>query len=52
MFSADDETFMRRALELAVMAMNHATPNPRVGCVLARDGAILAGSLRKALGED
>ena len=51
MFSADDETFMRRALELAVMAMNHATPNPRVGCVLARDGAILAEGFTQRPGE-
>ena len=36
MFSATDEAFMRRALDLAAMAMNHATPNPRVGCVLVR----------------
>lgn len=32
---------MRRALELAARAMYHATPNPRVGCVVARDGRIL-----------
>jgi len=32
---------MRRALELAARAMYHATPNPRVGCVIARDGRIL-----------
>ena len=51
MFSADDEAFMRRALELAAMAMNHATPNPRVGCVLVRDGAIIAEGFTQRPGE-
>lgn len=32
---------MSRALELAAAALYHATPNPRVGCVIARDGRIL-----------
>jgi diaminohydroxyphosphoribosylaminopyrimidine deaminase/5-amino-6-(5-phosphoribosylamino)uracil reductase len=40
-YSALDHDMMRRALELAARAMNHATPNPRVGCVIARDGRIL-----------
>ena len=40
-YSAVDHDLMRRALELAARAMNHATPNPRVGCVIARDGRIL-----------
>ncbi|MEO7255124.1 MAG: bifunctional diaminohydroxyphosphoribosylaminopyrimidine deaminase/5-amino-6-(5-phosphoribosylamino)uracil reductase RibD [Casimicrobium sp.] len=51
MFSADDETFMRRALEMAAMAMNHATPNPRVGCVIVRDGAIIAEGFTQRPGE-
>ncbi len=51
MFSTADETFMRRALELAAMAMNHATPNPRVGCVLVRDGAIIAEGFTQRPGE-
>ena len=42
---------MQRALELAAMAMNHATPNPRVGCVLARDGLILAEGFTQRPGE-
>ncbi len=32
---------MRRALELASRALFHASPNPRVGCVIAREGRIL-----------
>lgn len=51
MFSAADEGFMRRALELAALAMNHATPNPRVGCVLVRDGQVLAEGFTQRPGE-
>ena len=35
-FSDFDQTMMRRALALAEKGMFSATPNPRVGCVLAR----------------
>lgn len=41
MYSPADHEFMQRALALAQRALNHATPNPRVGCVLVRDGRIL-----------
>jgi diaminohydroxyphosphoribosylaminopyrimidine deaminase / 5-amino-6-(5-phosphoribosylamino)uracil reductase len=40
MFSADDRRFMARALELAERGLYTTTPNPRVGCVLVRDGAV------------
>jgi diaminohydroxyphosphoribosylaminopyrimidine deaminase/5-amino-6-(5-phosphoribosylamino)uracil reductase len=43
-YSAQDHDLMRRALALAARALNHATPNPRVGCVIARDGRILGDS--------
>jgi diaminohydroxyphosphoribosylaminopyrimidine deaminase/5-amino-6-(5-phosphoribosylamino)uracil reductase len=32
---------MRRALELAALGMNTTTPNPRVGCVVAKGDALL-----------
>lgn len=38
MFSAEDHQWMARALRLADRARYHAGPNPRVGCVLVRDG--------------
>jgi transcriptional regulator NrdR len=40
-FSAFDHAMMRRALLLAEKGLYSTTPNPRVGCVLARDGAIV-----------
>lgn len=36
-----DTRFMRRALELAARGLYTTDPNPRVGCVLVRDGRVL-----------
>lgn len=41
MFSADDHRFMSRALALAERGLFTTSPNPRVGCVIVRDGAIV-----------
>jgi diaminohydroxyphosphoribosylaminopyrimidine deaminase / 5-amino-6-(5-phosphoribosylamino)uracil reductase len=40
-FSAFDHAMMRRALVLAEKGLYTTTPNPRVGCVLVRGGAIV-----------
>jgi diaminohydroxyphosphoribosylaminopyrimidine deaminase/5-amino-6-(5-phosphoribosylamino)uracil reductase len=40
-FSAFDHAMMRRALELAEKGLYTTTPNPRVGCVLTKDQAIV-----------
>ena len=40
--SADDYRYMARALELAARGLNTTDPNPRVGCVLVKDGAVIA----------
>lgn len=40
-FSATDHGFMARALQLAHFGLYGATPNPRVGCVIVRDGAVI-----------
>jgi diaminohydroxyphosphoribosylaminopyrimidine deaminase / 5-amino-6-(5-phosphoribosylamino)uracil reductase len=37
-----DEQWMRRALELAAKGRGTTSPNPMVGCVLVRDGALVA----------
>ncbi len=41
-FDALDHAFMARALALAAHGLATTQPNPRVGCVLARDDQILA----------
>ena len=41
MFSSDDHLYMARALELAERGLYTATPNPRVGCVIVREGAVV-----------
>ena len=40
-WSASDEQFMRHALGLAALGINTTDPNPRVGCVLVRDGRVV-----------
>ncbi|MGA7984453.1 MAG: riboflavin biosynthesis protein RibD, partial [Burkholderiales bacterium] len=40
-FSDFDQAMMRRALALAEKGMFSATPNPRVGCVLAQGERIV-----------
>jgi diaminohydroxyphosphoribosylaminopyrimidine deaminase/5-amino-6-(5-phosphoribosylamino)uracil reductase len=41
-FDVQDRSFMARALALAEQGLATAHPNPRVGCVLVRDGTVLA----------
>src|SRR5213083_148475 len=41
MVTAADHEFMRQALELAGRGLYTTTPNPRVGCVVVRDGTIV-----------
>ena len=41
MYTEADPRFMHQALQLGARALLHATPNPRVGCLIVRDGAIL-----------
>jgi diaminohydroxyphosphoribosylaminopyrimidine deaminase/5-amino-6-(5-phosphoribosylamino)uracil reductase len=36
-----DRRYMARALRQAAQGLNTTTPNPRVGCVLVRDGAVV-----------
>jgi len=50
-FSADDHRHMARALELAERGLFTATPNPRVGCVLVREGATVGEGWHERAGE-
>ena len=38
----DDETFMRRAIALAAPNLGRTGDNPSVGCVLVKDGVVIA----------
>ncbi|TGE36959.1 bifunctional diaminohydroxyphosphoribosylaminopyrimidine deaminase/5-amino-6-(5-phosphoribosylamino)uracil reductase RibD [Desulfosporosinus fructosivorans] len=39
--NSNDERFMKRALDLAIKAMGRTSPNPLVGCVIAKDDQIV-----------
>ena len=41
MLTAADREFMRQALALAGRGLYTTTPNPRVGCVVVKDGAVV-----------
>jgi diaminohydroxyphosphoribosylaminopyrimidine deaminase/5-amino-6-(5-phosphoribosylamino)uracil reductase len=51
MFSAADHEFMARALRLARKGLFTTTPNPRVGCVIAKDGAVVGEGWHARAGE-
>src|SRR5204863_5136890 len=45
-----DETFMRRALDLAARGRGSVEPNPMVGCVIVRDGRIIGDGYHQQFG--
>ncbi len=51
MFSTDDHKFMAQALRLAEKGLYTTTPNPRVGCVIVRDGKVVGTGSHKLAGE-
>jgi diaminohydroxyphosphoribosylaminopyrimidine deaminase/5-amino-6-(5-phosphoribosylamino)uracil reductase len=51
MFDAFDQQCMSRALDLAARGLCSTDPNPRVGCVIARDGEMLAEGWHQRAGE-
>ena len=46
-----DHAHMARALELARRGLYTASPNPRVGCVIVRDGAVVGEGWHERTGE-
>ncbi|WP_428622937.1 bifunctional diaminohydroxyphosphoribosylaminopyrimidine deaminase/5-amino-6-(5-phosphoribosylamino)uracil reductase RibD [Sedimenticola sp.] len=48
---ADDYAFMSRAIQLAEQGLYTTHPNPRVGCVLVRDGEIVGEGFHRRAGE-
>lgn len=51
MFSAADHAFMAQALRLAERGLYSTSPNPRVGCVLVKDGVVVGEGWHERAGE-
>jgi diaminohydroxyphosphoribosylaminopyrimidine deaminase/5-amino-6-(5-phosphoribosylamino)uracil reductase len=51
MFTADDHRHMARALRLAARGLYTTDPNPRVGCVLVRDGQVVGEGWHERAGD-
>ncbi|HEY5614657.1 MAG TPA: bifunctional diaminohydroxyphosphoribosylaminopyrimidine deaminase/5-amino-6-(5-phosphoribosylamino)uracil reductase RibD [Bacteroidota bacterium] len=45
-----DQSYMRRCLELAVSGARRVSPNPMVGCVVVKNGKIIAEGHHRAFG--
>ncbi len=50
-FMPTDRDYMQRALELAARGRGRTSPNPMVGCVVVRDGAIIGEGWHERAGE-
>ena len=50
-WTAADHEFMARALQLAARGLNTTMPNPRVGCVLVGNGAVVGEGWHEWAGE-
>ena len=51
MFTAADHAYMAQALRLAEQGLYSTMPNPRVGCVIVKDGAIVGEGAHLRAGE-
>ena len=50
-FSPEDREWMARALALAARGLYTTAPNPRVGCILVRDGESVGEGWHEAAGK-
>jgi diaminohydroxyphosphoribosylaminopyrimidine deaminase / 5-amino-6-(5-phosphoribosylamino)uracil reductase len=50
-FTAEDHLYMTRALQLAEQGLYTTMPNPRVGCVIVKDGEIVGEGAHLKAGE-
>lgn len=50
-FSPQDQAYMRQALELASRATMATSPNPKVGCVLVKDGEVIGQGWTQPVGQ-
>lgn len=48
---SEKEFYMRKALKLAKKGMGHTSPNPMVGCVIVKNGKIVAEGYHERCGE-
>lgn len=51
MASAADRLFLDAAVELAARGLNSTSPNPRVGCLIVRDGVVIGRGWHVRAGE-
>ncbi len=51
MFSSADHVYMSLALQLAEKGLYGASPNPRVGCVIVRDGHVIGSGWHERAGQ-
>lgn len=51
-FTEQDHAFMRRTMKLARLGLGLTNPNPMVGCVVVREGRIIAEGWHARYGED
>jgi len=48
--ASQDEHWMRQAIDLSLGALYVTSPNPRVACLIVRDGRLLASGVTQAVG--
>ncbi len=51
MFSSSDYAYMSQALQLAEKGLYSTSPNPRVGCVIVRDGSVVGSGWHERAGQ-